>query len=56
MQNPAHGSLHLKPAGSFWSVRINQGYRALAFREDDLFTWFWIGPHDRYEALLTRLT
>ena len=47
-------SLQLKPVGAFWSVRISRSYRALAYREDDIFTWFWIGPHDEYEKILYR--
>ena len=48
-QNPAHGSLQLKPVGEFWSVRVTESYRALAVRSGNEFTWFWIGAHDEYE-------
>jgi hypothetical protein len=48
----SHPSLHLKPVGDFWSVRVTEGFRALAFRDRDVFTWFWIGPHGEYERLL----
>lgn len=51
-ENPRHPSLQLKPVGEFWSVRVTDAYRALAVREDNIFTWFWIGPHDEYERLL----
>jgi hypothetical protein len=37
-----------------WSARINDAYRALALREDDVFYWFWVGPHDQYERLINR--
>ena len=50
--NPKHPSLQLKPAGHFWSARVTDAYRALAVREENVFTWFWIGPHDEYERLL----
>ena len=50
--NPTHPSLRLKPVGDLWSVRVSDGYRALALRELNTFTWFWIGSHDDYERLL----
>ena len=50
--DPFHPSLRLKPVGPFWSVRISSSYRALAVRRGDVFNWFWIGPHDKYEELL----
>ena len=50
--NPGHPSLHLKQTGDFWSVRVSDAYRALANRNGDEFTWFWIGPHDEYERLI----
>jgi len=51
-ENPFHPSLRLKQVGPLWSVRVSRGYRALARRNDNHFTWFWIGPHDEYERLL----
>jgi mRNA-degrading endonuclease RelE of RelBE toxin-antitoxin system len=52
-QNPRHPSLHFKKVGkTLWSVRITGGYRALALKKGDDYYWFWIGPHDEYEALL----
>ena len=53
-KDPTHPSLHLKPVGGLWSARINDAYRALAVREDDVFYWFWVGPHDQYERLIDR--
>jgi hypothetical protein len=53
-KDPTHPSLHLKPVGGLWSARINDAYRALAVREDDIFYWFWVGPHDQYERLIDR--
>lgn len=49
---PSHGSLHLKPVGAFWSARVTDAYRALAYRDGFTFTWFWIGSHDEYERML----
>ena len=51
-ENPRHPSLQLKPVGDFWSVRVTDGYRALAVREEYAFVWFWIGTHNEYERLL----
>lgn len=51
-RDPRHPSLQLKPVGEFWSVRVNDAYRALAYREGSVFTWFWIGSHDEYERML----
>ena len=51
-EDPLHPSLQLKKAGRFWSVRVTSNYRALAFRIDGDFVWFWIGTHDAYERLL----
>ena len=53
-QNPSHPSLHLKPVGEFWSVRVTDSHRAVAFREGNVLTWFWIGLHDDYARLLKR--
>ena len=53
-KDPTHPSLHLKPVGGLWSARINDAYRALAVREDDVFYWFWVGPHDQDERLINR--
>ena len=51
-RDPAHPSLQLKPVGAFWSVRVSEGYRALAVRQANAFIWVWIGNHDDYERLL----
>jgi hypothetical protein len=52
LANPQHPSIQLKPVGAFWSARVTDAYRALAIREENIFTWFWIGPHDAYVRLL----
>lgn len=51
--SPRQGSLQLKPVGDLWSVRVTDAYRALAVRDGNIFTWFWIGTHDQYERLLS---
>jgi len=53
-QNPFHPSLHFKPVGPFWSVRVSQSYRALAARRGDHLFWFWIGSHTDYERLISQ--
>ena len=50
--NPNHPSLHLKQVGGFWALRVSRGYRAVARRHGDRFSWFWIGPHDEYDDIL----
>jgi len=52
LDNPTHPSIQLKPVGAFWSARVTDSCRALAIREEDVFTWFWIGLHDDYERLI----
>ena len=54
LEDPRHPSLHLKPLGGFWSVRVSGSHRALAAREGNEFFWFWIGSHDEYERLIER--
>ena len=51
-KDPEHPSLHLKPAGLFWSARVTEAYRALAVRKGAEFTWVWIGSHDEYVRLI----
>ena len=51
-RNPRHPSVQFKKAGNVWSVRIGNGYRAIALLQDDVLYWFWIGTHDEYERLL----
>ncbi len=49
-----HGSLHLKKiAADVYSVRVGLEYRALAFDRGTHLTWFWIGPHDEYERVIS---
>jgi len=56
--DPAHPGLHFKQIHAkrpIYSVRVGLGYRALAVRDGDTVTWFWIGAHDEYERLLRTL-
>jgi hypothetical protein len=55
-KNPFATPLHFKELfPDVWSVRINQNYRALGRRRENLIVWFWIGPHAEYDQLLKRL-
>ena len=59
LENSNHPSLHFKkvsPNEPVWSVRINRSYRALGLREEGHVEWFWIGNHDEYERMLSRLS
>jgi hypothetical protein len=50
--NPSHPSLHFKPVGKYWSVRVGLRYRALAVPVPDGLVWFWIGTHAEYDRLI----
>ena len=50
---PRHPSLHFKELRpGLWSLRISRGYRALAWREDQEYLWFWIGTHAEYDRII----
>ena len=57
-ENPHHRSLHFKqvhPRDPIMSVRIGRNYRAVGImRETGAILWFWIGPHEQYETLLSK--
>ena len=51
-RDPNHPSLHfekLRGHSDLWSVRITLRYRAVAVREGEVFTWFWIGSHADFD-------
>ena len=57
-ENPYHPSLHFKNVHDnlpVYSARVNLDYRVVGILEDDTIVWFWIGPHDAYERLISRL-
>jgi mRNA-degrading endonuclease RelE of RelBE toxin-antitoxin system len=57
-KDPRHPSLHfkeVKPRVGGWSMRVSQDYRMIGYREGEHVTWFWIGSHADYDALLARL-
>ena len=47
--NSLYPSLQFKPVKQQYAIRINRGYRALGYMQDDTMVWDWIGPHDEYE-------
>jgi len=54
--DPYHPSLHLKQVDKrrrLWSVRVGLHFRALGAEKPDGIVWFWIGPHDEYDRLLS---
>jgi hypothetical protein len=50
--DPFHPSLRLKPVGKYWSVRVGLRHRALAWKQGNVFVWFWIGSHQEYDRLI----
>lgn len=53
-QNPQHPSLRFKPVSKLWSARVNDDYRAIALKRKDAYVWFWIGPHQNYDKILSK--
>jgi hypothetical protein len=56
--NPHHPSLHFKRVHEkepVFSARVGRSYRVVGLFENDEVVWFWIGPHEQYETLLTNL-
>lgn len=54
MDDCGHPSLRFKKLEGepdVWSVRISLNLRAVAKREGDTVTWFWIGPHKEFDRL-----
>lgn len=52
-ENPQHPSLHFKRVGTFWSVRVGLGYRALGTDIEMGILWFWIGSHAEYDRIVS---
>jgi hypothetical protein len=53
LDDSRHPSLQFKPIEEHvWAVRVGLHYRALAFREEDGYYWFWIGSHSQYDRLM----
>ncbi len=57
-ENPAHPSIRFKKVHDtdpIYSARVDLDWRALGVLEGDTVVWFWVGPHDKYDALLKQL-
>ena len=57
-QNPWHSGLQFKqvhPSRPYYSVRIGAHWRAVGEKAGNEITWFWIGSHAEYDALLKQL-
>ena len=57
--NPRHPGLNFKRvhgASGFVSARVGRSYRAVGIlaRPDEV-VWFWIGPHEQYEKIISSL-
>lgn len=58
-RDPRYPSLHFKEVSSSagaWSMRASQDYRMVGYRVENHVTWFWIGSHNDYDQLLSRLS
>lgn len=57
-ENPYYPSLHFKLVSQrqpIYSARVSLNYRALGLLESDHIYWYWIGTHDEYDALFSRM-
>jgi len=45
----------VNPTRPVYSVRVDGGYRAVGYGDEDDVTWFWIGSHADYDGLISRL-
>ena len=53
-----HPSLQFKlihKTRQIYSVRIGIGWRAVGIREENTMIWFWIGSHEEYNRVVSRL-
>ena len=58
IDNPSHPSIRFKKAHDtepIYSARVDLDWRALGVLEAGTVVWFWVGPHDEYDALLKRM-
>ena len=56
--DPSHPGLRFRlvhETKPIYSARINQSYRAVGIRDNDVIVWFWIGSHTEYDRLLDHL-
>jgi len=56
--DPAHPGVQFKRVHAIdpvYSARVGLGWRALGLLEGGTVSWFWIGSHAEYDAILARL-
>ena len=56
--NPSHPGIQFKRihrVDPIFSARVGLGWRAVGTLEDDIVTWFWIGSHAEYDAIVSQL-
>jgi mRNA-degrading endonuclease RelE of RelBE toxin-antitoxin system len=54
-ENSNHPALQFKKVGNLYSIRITLNYRALAYKDEQDYIWFWVGEHDEYDKLINNL-
>jgi hypothetical protein len=57
-ENPQHPSLQFKsihPTKPFVSVRVGAHYRVVGVLDSENVIWFWIGSHEAYNKLISRI-
>ena len=52
LRDQSHPSLQFKKVGRFWSARVTEATRVLAYPKNGDYYWFWIEPHREYEKIL----
>jgi hypothetical protein len=51
--DPSHPSLQFKElVPGLRSARVSRNFRALAYRDEKVLNWFWIGSHAEYDRLI----
>lgn len=57
-ENPSHPSLHFRQihtAEPIYSIRIGLNHQAIGLKESTTIIWFWIGTHEEYNNLISRI-
>lgn len=54
LTNPHHPSIRFKKAGSYWTARITDDYRAVGIMDEGTIIWFFIGTHSEYNRILKK--
>ena len=53
-KDPQHPSLQfrqLRSRSDCWYARVTKGYRTLATKYQNVYIWFWIGTHAKFDTL-----